>query len=69
VSFYDAEQNVQVKMALLRSFGESKQKSAVRKLMTIAKSDPSVELRKVAIRYLGESKDPEALKLLEELLK
>jgi HEAT repeat protein len=54
---------------LLRSFGESKQKSAVRKLMTIAKNDPSVELRKTAVRYLGESKDPEALKFLEDILK
>jgi HEAT repeat protein len=37
--------------------------------MTIAKSDQSVEMRKVAVRFLGESKDPEALKFLEELLK
>ena len=37
--------------------------------MTIARSDPSVEQRKLAVRYLGESKDPEALKFLEELLK
>ena len=66
---YDAEQNLQVRMALLRAFGDSKQKSAVRKLMTIARNDPSVELRKVAVRYLGESKDPEALKFLEDLLK
>jgi len=54
---------------LLRAFGNSKQKSAVHKLMTIARSDPSVEQRKLAVRYLGESKDPEALKFLEELLK
>jgi HEAT repeat protein len=64
---YDAEQNQQVKMALLRAFGDSKQKSAVRKLMTIARNDPSVEMRKAAVRYLGESKDPEALKFLEDL--
>jgi len=42
---------------------------AVRKLMTIARSDPSVEQRKLAVRFLGDSKDPEALKFLEELLK
>ena len=69
VSLYDSEQNAQIKMALLRSFGESKHKSAVRKLMAIAKNDPSVEMRKLAVRYLGESNDPEALKFLEELLK
>jgi HEAT repeat protein len=66
---YDAEQNVQVRSALMRAFGESKQKSAVRKLMLIARNDPSVELRKAAVRYLGDSKDPEALKFLEDLLK
>jgi hypothetical protein len=37
--------------------------------MTIARNDPSVEMRKVAVRYLGDSKDPDALKFLEELLK
>jgi len=41
----------------------------VRKLMTIARNDPSVEIRKLAVRFLGESKDPEALKFLEDLLK
>ena len=69
VSMYDSEQNQQVKTMLLRGFGDSKHKVAVRKLMTIAKNDPSVELRKLAVRYLGESKDPEALKFLEDLLK
>jgi HEAT repeat protein len=54
---------------LLRAFGNSRQKSAVHKLMTIARSDQSVDLRKLAVRYLGESKDPEALKFLEDLLK
>jgi HEAT repeat protein len=66
---YDTEQNPEVRGVLLRAFGNSKQKSAVHKLMTIARSDPSVEQRKLAVRYLGESKDPEALKFLEELLK
>jgi len=60
---------VQIRTALMRAFGDSKQKSAVRKLMTIARNDPSVDLRKTAVRYLGESKDPEALKFLEDLLK
>jgi HEAT repeat protein len=69
VAMYDSEQNVEVRGALLRAFGNSKQKSVVRKLMTIARSDPSVEQRKLAVRYLGESKDPEALRFLEELLK
>jgi HEAT repeat protein len=69
VALYDTEQNQQVKMMLMRAFGGSKQKVAIRKLMTIARNDPSVEMRKVAVRFLGQSKDPEALKYLEELLK
>jgi HEAT repeat protein len=66
---YDSEKDQQVRVALMRAFGDSKQKSAVRKLTTIARNDQSVELRKLAVRYLGESKDPEALKFLEDLLK
>ena len=37
--------------------------------MAIARSDQSVDLRKMAVRQLGESKDPEALKFLEDLLR
>ena len=66
---YDSEKDQQLRVFLMRAFGDSKQKSAVHKLMNIAKNDPAVELRKLAVRYLGESKDPEALKFLEELLK
>ena len=69
VAMYDAEQNDQLKMMLLRAFGESPQKNAVRKLMAIARNDPSVERRKLAVRYLGQSRDPEAMKFLEDLLK
>lgn len=66
---YDAETNTQVKGALIRAFGDSPRKIAVRKLMSIARNDASVDLRKLAVRMLGESKDPEALKFLEDLLK
>jgi HEAT repeat protein len=66
---YDAEKDPQVRVVLMRAFGDSKQKNAVHKLMTIARNDPSVEQRKLAVRYLGQSKDPEALKFLEDLLK
>ena len=69
VSMYDAEQNDQLKMMLLRAFAESPQKNAVRKLMAIARNDPSVERRKLVVRYLGQSRDPEAMKFLEDLLK
>ena len=53
----------------VRAFGDSKLKIAVQKLMTIARNDPSVELRKMAVSYLGQSKDPDALRFLEDLLK
>ena len=66
---YDAEQNVQVRAALIRTFGESKDKAAISKLIAIARGDSSVDLRKLAVRKLGESKDPDALRFLEELLK
>jgi HEAT repeat protein len=46
IALYDQEQNQQVRAALLRSFGHSKNKNAVRKLMMIARNDPSVEQRK-----------------------
>jgi hypothetical protein len=66
---YDAEPNAEVKVMLIRAFGESDYKSALRKLMAIARSDQSVDLRKMAVRQLGESNDPEALKFLEDLLR
>jgi len=69
ISMYDGETNVLVRGALLRAFGNSHQKSAIRKLMAIARNDQSVDLRKLAVALLGQSKDPEALKFLEDLLK
>ena len=61
VSMYDAEPDVQVKAMLIRGFGDSNNKNAMRKLMTIARSDqPSTA--KAGSETAGESKDPEALK-------
>jgi len=69
VAMYDTEQNLMVKQMLLQVFGRSPNKSGIRKLMTIARNDPSVEMRKRAVQFLGQSKDPEAMKFLEDLLK
>ena len=69
IKMYDAEQNVEVRAALIRALGESKDKVALGKLIAIARSDSSVDLRKLAVRKLGESRDPEAMKFLEELLR
>jgi HEAT repeat protein len=70
VSLYDAEQSVDVKRSLLHALGESKQKSALRKLLAVARSQTEpVDLRRTAVHLIGESKDPEARAFLEELLK
>jgi hypothetical protein len=69
IALYDGETDLQLKAVLIRGFGDSSQKKAVRKLIAIARDNQSVELRKLAVRLLGESKDPEALKFLEELVK
>lgn len=70
VSLYDAEKTTEIKRSLLHALGGSKQKAALRKLMTIARnqSEP-VELRRTAVHVIGESKDPEAQRFLEELLR
>lgn len=70
ISLYDAEKTVEIKRSLLHALGESKQKAALRKLISIARnqSEP-VELRRTAVNVIGDSKDPEARQFLEELLK
>jgi HEAT repeat protein len=69
VGLYDSEKNDQVKSSILHALSESRQKAALRKLMDVARRDPSIEVRKMAIHWIGESKDPEALRFLEELLR
>jgi HEAT repeat protein len=69
VGLYDSEKNDQIRASILHSLSESKQKAALRKLMEVARRDPSIEMRKMAIHWIGESKDPEALRFLEDILK
>ncbi|MCA1567506.1 MAG: HEAT repeat domain-containing protein [Acidobacteria bacterium] len=69
ISIYDAEQNPDIKRVLLNAFAESGHKTALRKLMQVARSDASLDLRRQAIRQIGESRDPDALRFLEEILK
>jgi outer membrane protein assembly factor BamD (BamD/ComL family) len=78
IQFYDNEKSAEVKENILHRLGEaarnptagdSPQKRAMRKLMQIAKSDSSIELRKQAIHWLGQSKDPEARTFIEEIVK
>ncbi|HEX8163128.1 MAG TPA: HEAT repeat domain-containing protein [Pyrinomonadaceae bacterium] len=69
VGLYDSEKDNQVRSSILHALSESKQKGALRKLMEVARRDPSIEMRKMAIHWIGESRDPEALRFLEEILK
>lgn len=66
---YDAETEEEFKLTLLRTFAESRQPAATRKLLDIAKNDKSDKLRLEAIYSLRTSKDPEVLKFLEDLIK
>jgi HEAT repeat protein len=56
---------VQVAFALRRT----REPSAVGVLANIAKTDPSIAVRRQAVRYLGEIETPEAVAALENLLK
>lgn len=69
---YDSEKNETIKEGIINALGQAvddgKNKDALRKLMSIAKSDPSLEMRKKAIFWIGQSKDPEATQFLVDLL-
>lgn len=66
---YDAVSDEEFKVSLIRAFAESKQTSATRKLLDIAKNDKSDKLRLEAIYSLRTSKDRQVIKFLEELIK
>ncbi len=67
---YDVERGAELKGQIITALGHHQtNKEALSKLMEIAKNDPLPEMRKMAIARLGQSKDPDALRLLEELLK
>jgi HEAT repeat protein len=69
VELYDAEKSEGMKDRIITMFCRSTNKAALRKLMDVAKSDASINLRKSAVTCLGRSKDPEAQKFIEDLLK
>lgn len=66
---YDAEIDEESKISLIGAFAESKQISATRKLLDIARNDKSDKLKLEAIYALRNSKDPEVFKFLEDLIK
>lgn len=78
IQLFDSEKNREVKETILHRLGQAAakevpnqpwRKRALRKLMEVAKSDASVDVRRSAVHWLGQSKDPEALKFIEEILK
>lgn len=78
IQLYDSETVEDVKQNILSALGrraqtpapgDSPQKRALRKLMQVARSDASIDLRRQAVFWLGQSKDPEAAKMIEEILK
>jgi tetratricopeptide (TPR) repeat protein len=66
---YAAETDEEFKARVITAIGKSNQKVALRKLIEIAKSDPSARLKQRAIEALAGSKDPEAMKFVEDAQK
>lgn len=69
IGLYDAERDEQLKLSIIRAFAKSKHNKATRKLLDIAKNDPSDRLQLEAIYSLGTSRDPEVIRFLESLIK
>ncbi|MGI8668868.1 MAG: tetratricopeptide repeat protein [Aridibacter sp.] len=66
---YDAENDEQFKISLIRTFARIKQDQATKKLLDIAGNEKSDKLKLEAIYALKNSNDPEVLKFLEQLIK
>lgn len=64
---YDAAP-ASLKKDVMYFIAQRKDDRSLDKLIAIAKSDPSTEMRKEALYYVGQSKDPKALKALEEIV-
>jgi HEAT repeat protein len=68
-SLYDEQKEEEIKERILYWLGQRGGKAGLQKLLTVARNDPSQSLRERAVYYLAGSKDPEAIKLLEQILK
>jgi hypothetical protein len=65
---YDRVDDREVKDQLIFVFSQNRSRAAIDKLMSIARSETDVELRKQAIFWLGQSKDPRVQQFLLELI-
>lgn len=69
IRLYDGQNEEAIKERILYWLGQRGGKAGLQKLFAIARSDSSLSLRERAVYYLAGSKDPEAIKLLEQILK
>jgi HEAT repeat protein len=67
VKVYDETTDTQLKDAVINALVESGEKAAVDKLMSIARTDPSTQMRRKAINVLSRSSDERVKKFLSEL--
>jgi HEAT repeat protein len=65
---YDRMKNREMKEQLIFVYSQRRDKEAIDKMMTIAKTDPDRELRKKAIFWLSQSKDPRVAEFLMSLI-
>jgi hypothetical protein len=61
--------NVDLRRSIVSSIGRSSDPRTVSVLANIVRNDTDESIRRNAIQYLGNRKEPEALKVLEDLLK
>jgi HEAT repeat protein len=66
---YDSTRIEGTRREILDALGEAGGAAALQKMIAVARSDPSMALRKRAIELLGDSDDPAAQDFLERLLK
>jgi HEAT repeat protein len=66
---YDTARDEETKEDILEALAEADSTRALQKLMSVARGDSSLKLRRRAIALIGESDDPAAFQLLEQLVK
>lgn len=68
IALYDATADPSLKSALVSQFGSNGERSAVDKLLSIARTETNVNVRKSAISQLGRSEDPRVKAALKDLI-
>lgn len=67
IKVYDETTDTQIKDAVINALVESGERPATDKLMMIARTDPSVQMRRKAVNVLSRSSDERVKKFLSEL--